>query len=80
MDAYFKDSLAHWLTVAEIAMFGGPDTMDNPGAPHSVFQAGEPSVEFLGTLKGIQRYSVSDRIPTFNNGREVEWSRCESLT
>lgn len=53
MDAYFKDSIAHWLTVAKIAMFGGPDTMDNSGAPHFVFQAGEPSVEFPGTLKGI---------------------------
>jgi len=53
VDAHFGDSFAHRLTIAEIAMFGRPDTMDYPGATHFVFQAGEPSVEFLGALKGV---------------------------
>jgi len=27
--------------------------MDDPGATYFVFQASEPGVEFLGTLKGV---------------------------
>jgi hypothetical protein len=53
VDAHLGDSFAHRFTIAEIAMLGRPDTMDYPGATHFVFQAGEPSIEFLGALKGV---------------------------
>ncbi len=53
MDAHFGDACTHRLTIAEIAVLGGPDTVDDPGATHFVFQSGEPSVEFLGALKGV---------------------------
>ncbi len=51
MDAHFGDTFTHRLTVAEIAVLDSPDTMDDSGAPHFVFQAREPSVEFLRAFK-----------------------------
>ena len=34
-------------------MLGGPNTVDDPGATHFVFQGDESSVEFLGALKSV---------------------------
>ena len=53
MDAQFENSFADRVTVAEIAMLGGPDSMEDPGATDSVFQASKPRVEFLGALKDV---------------------------
>jgi hypothetical protein len=56
-------------------MLGGPDTMDDPGATCFVFQASEPSIEFLGALKGIHvRYCIqmdTDAQSCKASGREI---------
>lgn len=53
VDAQFENSFADRVTVAEIAVLGGPNSMDDPGATDFVFQASKPGVEYLGALKDV---------------------------
>jgi hypothetical protein len=53
VDAHFRDSFNHRFTIANIAVLGGPDAMDDPSATRIVFQADKPGIEFFDALKGI---------------------------
>ncbi len=48
-----KDAFTHRLTVTEITVLGGPDTVDDPGATYSVFQVSEPGIKLIGALKDV---------------------------
>ncbi len=66
MDAHFKDAFANQLTIAEIAMFDGSDTKDDPGAPHLVLQVGKQASNSSERSKVFIRHSVSDWITICN--------------
>ncbi|SCC92294.1 hypothetical protein THIX_20344 [Thiomonas sp. X19] len=72
MGTHFEDPFANWLAVAEIALFGRPDTMGDPGASYSVFQVGKPSIKLLGAQKGVhmsQRIRSDTDMQSYTRGR-----------
>lgn len=53
MNAHFGNSFTNRLAVAEVPVFGGPDTMSNSSAPDLVFQTSEPSIKLVGAQESV---------------------------
>ena len=47
MNAHFRNSLADWFTVSEVAMFGRADAKSYTSTAHLVLQCRKPSVKFI---------------------------------
>ena len=53
MYTHFRDSLANWLTITEIALFGRTDAMEDTRSSCFVIQLGQPDIKYLGTQKSV---------------------------
>ena len=66
MDTQFENSFAYRITVAEIAVLGGPDSMDDPGRPTLSFKPASQSLNSSERSKMFMYYIVSEWILACN--------------